>query len=158
MTPTALNHLAVQWFPALPAAAAPALPAEYRLLLRVDGELLLDVYEAGYGFDLGELVRSLANSGFYFILTCACGHAGCVGIEAAVTVVHQPTCIEWQVASPFTRTLRFDYGPYAHPIQTARKQLLRFLPRVYTALQEGDVRLLPDNYGDWPFVAAQDWG
>ena len=150
MTPTAWNHLAVQWFP--------ALPAEYRLLLRVDGELLLDVYEAGYGFDLGELVRSLAGDGDYFILTCACGNAGCVGIEAAVRVVHEAASVEWRLTSPFTRTLRFAYGPYAHAIQTARKQLLRFLPRVETALQEGDVRLLPDNYWDWPFVAAQDWG
>lgn len=153
-----LNQLELRWQPDL-GRYSPSTDSDtyfifwkFRFLLLVDGRPLVDDPKNDYSYDLGELVRSLHNSGSYYLITCACGDASCLGIKEAVAVTHQDNCVAWHITQPLMLSLRFDYQAYAAAVHTARQEFLQFLHQASPAIQEGELSLTPMNFWHWPFV------
>lgn len=70
-----------------------------RLCVAVEiGDLPLVNYEQDLlAIDLTELAKSLDGDGEYFVITCACGDAGCAGINEGIQVSHAHNTVRWRV-------------------------------------------------------------
>lgn len=84
-------------------------------VLLVDNEEVADF--SVFGLDLNELVRSRADEGEHFILTCWCGVPECARVDRGIDVVHRKGMIQWKTAFPMRpATLSFDAPSYGRTI------------------------------------------
>jgi len=81
----------------------------------VDGE----VVNNGLTIDFHSLVSSAQEWGNFFILTCSCGEASCIGLseDDKIKVTHTDSTIKWHVTEPEPeRTFVFDKKQYISEI------------------------------------------
>jgi hypothetical protein len=76
-------------------------------MLFVEDEPLMDPRECSV--DWHALVKSLVAPGEYTLFTCACGDAGCAGLDQKHTVTHLPHSFHWDMRRSFPwADLEFD--------------------------------------------------
>ncbi len=68
--------------------------------LVIDGQPLVAVGSHWYGIDLEEYQKSIISDGEFFILTCGCGVALCVGIAKGIEVRHVGDFVYWHILQP----------------------------------------------------------
>jgi hypothetical protein len=100
--------------------------------LTVDHTSLADF--SYYAIDLAELIRSLNQSGEFFILTCWCGVPECVGIGQGVLVRQEENQIHWQISAPFPHNeYVFSRDAVQNALAVLKKDIKRFVAeRIYS--------------------------
>jgi hypothetical protein len=106
----------------------PDEPPCLRTHLIVDNQPVVALVRHTLGISFHDLLASAKASGEYFIITCACGDAGCAGISEGVRVTHHPTNVQWVVRNHGpTKVYYFAREQYQAAIQQGFAQFTRML-------------------------------
>jgi hypothetical protein len=115
--------------------------------VRVDNEPIADF--TSIATDLAVLLRSIAESGEHFILTCWCGNAECVGIRRGVTVRHERNKVYWSLIDPGPqRQFVFDHQEYEQAIRASIAQGKRLIAHLQTA-EKRKLTITPERNLQW---------
>jgi hypothetical protein len=122
-------------------------------VLLVDDAVVADF--AIFGLDLNELVRSRAEEGEHFILTCWCGVPECARVDRGIDVAHRRGVVQWKTSFPMQpATLSFDATSYGRAID----DLLELLPRRWRAVSAEFERVELIPHGCDAFASARASG
>lgn len=103
-----------------------------------DGRPLIDFESNTLSTDLLSLERSIHQDGEFFIVTCACGHAGCAGIREGIRVTRADKNVHWVVRGiGETQTFYFEPKAYESAIRQGIQQLQELVDRT-------GLRVVPD--------------